>query len=60
MLSLQLFIHQVGLALYLANMFKAMKSASMQQEADFARDGHPGLFRPVLRSPLRNGISFRD
>ena len=33
--SLHLFIHQVGLGLYVANMFKAMKSASMQQEADF-------------------------
>ena len=35
----------MGLGLYVANMFKAMKSASMQQEADFARDGHPGLFQ---------------
>ena len=37
--------HQVGLGLYVANMFKTMKSASMQQEADFTRDGHSGLFQ---------------
>jgi hypothetical protein len=36
--------HQAGLGLYVANMFKAMKSASMQQEADFQKAGHPGLF----------------
>ena len=35
--------HQVGLGLYVANMFKAMNSASMQQEADFQKAGHPGL-----------------
>ena len=38
-------IHQVGLGLYVANMFKAMKSASMQQEADFVKAGNPGLFQ---------------
>ena len=26
-------------------MFKAMKSASMQQEADLVKAGHPGLFQ---------------
>ena len=42
--SSHLCIHQVGLGLYVANMFKAMKSASMQQEANFVKAGHPGLF----------------
>ena len=31
--------------MYVANMFKAMKSASMQQEADLVKAGNPGLFQ---------------
>ena len=31
----------------MTNMFKAMKSASMQLEEDLAKAGHPGLFPSV-------------
>jgi hypothetical protein len=39
----------VGLGLYIANSFKAMKSAARQLQADLALAGHPNAFpsKPV-------------
>jgi len=42
-----LFPWQVGLGLYLANMLKALKSASRQMEADLELAGHPNKFPSV-------------
>ena len=48
---------QVGLRLYMANIFKSMKGASGQPEADLILAGHPNIF-PSEPKDTKKGWEF--